>query len=61
MHLVTGSDDAGGQGGHVALGLSKRWREMPESVGRTFDLLVELVVLVDWEGTILFAYKAAKR
>jgi hypothetical protein len=39
-------------GGHVALGLSKLLREMLESVGRTFDLLGALVVLVDWEGTI---------
>jgi hypothetical protein len=44
----------------VVLHLSKRLKDIPESVARTLDMLGVLVVLADWEGTVLYANKAAK-
>jgi len=45
--------------GHVLLQLSKKERAIPEFITKAYDLLCFLVVIVDWEGTILFVNKAS--
>lgn len=46
--------------GHVRVNLSKKAREIPEAVAKAYDALSVCVALVDWEGIVLFANKAAK-
>jgi PAS domain-containing protein len=46
--------------GHIKLQLTKRPREVAEAFAKAYDALAVAVLLVDWEGIVLYANAATK-